>query len=130
IAISYLLWLIVKKYKRENKTLDRKIKERTSELNQTLENLNTTVSQLQNTESKLQTSVLQKDQIINMLLHDMKSPLFALRNGIEELDYKLNLKQAVDSDILRKSNLLREGISDVYSFSVNFFEWVKYQKEG
>jgi signal transduction histidine kinase len=120
----------IRRYKNENLILDKRIRERTGELNESLENLNLTVRQLQQTETRLQTSVLQKEQIINLLLHDMKSPLFALKKGIEELDYKLGQQPGLTTDIVGKSKLLREGISDVYSFSVNFFEWVKYQKEG
>jgi signal transduction histidine kinase len=120
----------IRYYKNENLILDKRIRERTGELNESLENLNVTVNQLQQTETRLQTSVLQKEQIINLLLHDMKSPLFALKKGIEELDYKLGVQPGLPTEIVGKSKLLREGISDVYSFSVNFFEWVKYQKEG
>jgi signal transduction histidine kinase len=129
IIILFFLYSI-RRYKDENLILDKRIRERTGELNESLENLNLTVSQLQGTETRLQTIVLQKEQIINMLLHDMKSPLFALKKGIEELDHKLGRQPGLTDEIVRKSRLLREGISDVYSFSVNFFEWVKYQKEG
>jgi signal transduction histidine kinase len=134
MAAALIIFMIfrysIRHYTNENLLLDRRIKERTHELNESLENLNTTVSQLQRAESQLQINVQQKENIINMLLHDMKSPLIALKNGIEELDYKLGIHDSVTEDILRKSRLLREGISDVYSFSVNFFDWVKYQKEG
>jgi signal transduction histidine kinase len=120
----------IRHYRNENLILDQRIKQRTRELNDSLQHLNATVSQLQRTETQLQTNVQQKEQIINMLLHDMKSPLFALKYGIEELDYTLSMQISVTDEVLRKSHLLREGISDVYSFSVNFFDWVKYQKEG
>jgi signal transduction histidine kinase len=130
IIIVLFFRSVIRRYKNENMMLDNRIKERTHELNESLENLHETVTQLQQAEAQLQTNVQQKEQIINMLLHDMKSPLFALKNGIEELDYKLSLQPSTNDDILRKSRMLREGISDVYSFSVNFFDWVKYQKEG
>ncbi len=122
--------LLTRRYEKQNALLERKIQERTGALNESLESLGITVQQLRDTESRLHTSISRKDKIINMLLHDMKSPLFALKNGIEELDDKLNHYEGIQKDVLRKSGLLREGISDVYSFSVNFFDWVKYQKEG
>ncbi|MBD2755291.1 ligand-binding sensor domain-containing protein [Spirosoma validum] len=117
-------------YQRQTTSLDQKIRERTRALNESLRHLNLTVERLQVVEARLQTSLLQKDHIIKLLLHDMKSPLFALKMGIEELDDNLSLQVGLPSAIVRKSHLLREGINEVYSFSVNFFDWVKYQQEG
>ncbi|MVM35654.1 hypothetical protein GO755_36905 [Spirosoma sp. HMF4905] len=117
-------------YQRKTITLDQKIKERTQELNESLDHLHLTVERLQVVEARLQASLLQKDRIINMLLHDMKSPLFALKKGIEELDDRLSGQLGLSDVIASKSQLLRAGINDVYSFSINFFEWIKYQQEG
>lgn len=130
LAILGFLRLSLNRFRKKNTALEKKIQERTKELNDSLKSLNATVDRLKNTELRLHTSISQKDRIINMLLHDMKSPLFALKNGIEELDDKLSRQGGIQEEVLQKSGLLREGIRDVYSFSVNFFDWVKYQKEG
>lgn len=119
-----------RKLKRENILLDQLVKDRTLVLNESLESLYNTVEQLKRTEEELRVNVAQKEQIISMLLHDMKSPLIALKAGIEELDNRLTGAVGLSTELLNKSRNLREGINDVYSFSVNFFEWVRYQKEG
>ncbi|OJW72665.1 two-component regulator propeller domain-containing protein [Spirosoma sp. 48-14] len=117
-------------YQKMTISLDEKVKERSQELNESVNHLNHTVERLQFVESRLKASLVQKDRIINLLLHDMKSPLFALKSGIEELDYRLSIHEGLSEAVIRKIKLLKEGINDVYSFSVNFFEWLKYQQEG
>ena len=92
---------------RQNTRLQRKVEERTEELEQ---------------------STLLKDQLLSVIMHDLRSPLFSMSLLISHLGENFKSMKADEvEDILRQLESSSRGISQ---FSTDFLTWYNSQMNG
>jgi K+-sensing histidine kinase KdpD len=108
--------------------LEKIIKEKTFELENTIEERDNSLLKLENSESKLSSLVVVQNKILNLVLHDLKSPLLFLNMLSKDA---VNQFKEDDIPATKKSlKSLSNGINEVVNFTNTFFEWIYFQRKG
>ena len=112
----------------KNKALEKTVADKTKELNKIIVDLDESVDKLETSESELNSLVVIQNKILNLVLHDLKSPLQFLKNISVDLNkfYKEKNEPATKSSI----DALTKGIEEIHNFSTTFFEWIYFQRKG
>jgi signal transduction histidine kinase len=113
MAVTFILFVLLsfrlrnRFLLRQNMRLQRKVEERTEELEQ---------------------STLVKDQLLSVIMHDLRSPLFSMSLLINHLGENFKRMKAEEvEDILRQLESSSRGISQ---FSTDFLTWYNSQMNG
>lgn len=120
--------LINKRLRRQNEELEEKVKNRTEEQQEVIKELDILVQKLLVTEHKLGENLLFKEQLISLVLHDMRSPINYLKIAIDDLSH--NIAHRDKASIQKTVDELREGVEEINIFSRTFFEWIYFQRKG
>ena len=121
ILICYLLFRIrLTRIKKEKQKIESIVKQRTEDLKMTAE-------QLRVSENDLRKSNQQKQQIITMIVHDLRSPLRFLKtitSGIMNA-----YQQEMSTNLSSTLNKLNGSASSLWEFTDRFFTWAITQQE-
>jgi len=117
-----------RRLKLQNEILEKKVEDRTLAQQETIKELDRMVHKLLETEKNLNENVTVKEQLISLVLHDMRSPLNYLRLAVDNLHRNINIysKEHIESELFD----LKEGVEEIHAFSKTFFEWVNFQRHG
>jgi signal transduction histidine kinase/ligand-binding sensor domain-containing protein len=90
--------------------------------------LEETVAMLQESEKALLKTNAQREKLISLVIHDLRSPLRFLTMLAGDLhDNQANLSPAESKD---RTYLVKKGAQDIYNFSEDFLLWVTSQKDN
>ncbi len=90
--------------------------------------LEETVAMLQESEKALLKTNAQREKLISLVIHDLRSPLRFLTMLASDLhDNQANLSPAEKKD---RTYLVKKGAQDIYNFSEDFLLWVTSQKDN
>jgi signal transduction histidine kinase len=90
--------------------------------------LEETVAKLQESEKALLKTNAQREKLISLVIHDLRSPLRFLTMLAGDLhDNQANLSPAESKD---RTYLVKKGAQDIYNFSEDFLLWVTSQKDN
>lgn len=120
LAIYSVANYYIKKEKRIQKRLQLKVDERTQELQKTLK-------ELELSEFELNKIVLAHSKLLNIVTHDLRSPLSSLK--ILSKDIYEKVPEAKKE--LRQSSLeMVKGLTHLNNFTQSFFEWINLNRAG
>jgi len=121
IVICYFIFrLRLNRLKKEKNRIEKIVNERTLELE-------TTAQQLRLSEGALRQSNVQKEQIITMILHDLRSPLRFLKtitSGIMN-----NFQDEMSRSLSRSIDKLNGSALSLWEFTDRFFTWAITQQK-
>ncbi|HLI94175.1 MAG TPA: hypothetical protein VKU83_11215, partial [Puia sp.] len=107
--------------------LKRQVRVKQKALAQTVNQLKETVSRLEASEQALLKTNAQREKLISLVIHDLRSPLRFLTYLAGDLyDNHANLSPA---ELRERAYLLKKGTQDIYHFSADFLLWVTSQKD-
>lgn len=111
LAVGAIVNHRIKRLKREQIELQKKVKERTHELNEK--------------NDELQLVLQDKDRLISVVAHDLKNPMFAIVGSLENLIKKGSLN-GEDKDVI---NDVHKSAETLQNEMVRLLEWAKAKKE-
>jgi signal transduction histidine kinase len=105
-----------------------KLRARKRKLTATVHRLEETVEKLQRSERALLRTSKQREKLISLVIHDLRSPLRFLTMLAADLhDNQDNIPTA---DMKDRTYWIKKGAQDVYNFSEDFLLWVTSLKEN
>jgi signal transduction histidine kinase len=105
-----------------------KLRARKRKLTATVRRLEETVEKLQRSETALLRTSKQREKLISLVIHDLRSPLRFLTMLASDLhDNQDNIPPA---DLKDRTYWIKKGAQDVYNFSEDFLLWVTSLKEN
>lgn len=122
IILLYLLYRFrIRTIQKRNEELTTLVQQRTKDLNQT-------ILDLENSESNLNQLVVQQNEILNIVLHDLRSPLIGIRMLTNQTYETLKTKNysALAVNFLD----LKNSVENVNHFVESFFQWIYHQRYG
>jgi signal transduction histidine kinase len=105
-----------------------KLRDRKRKLNATVHRLQETVEKLQSSEKALLRNSKQREKLISLVIHDLRSPLRFL--NILAADLHDNQDKMSPAEIRDRTYWIKKGAQDVYNFSEDFLLWVTSLKEN
>jgi signal transduction histidine kinase len=115
-----LRWKLVEKKK--------EIRVKAEKLRGTVVALEETVKKLQESEKALLRTSQQREKLISLVIHDLRSPLRFLT--ILAADLHDNQGHSSMEELKERSFLVKKGAQDIYHFSEDFLLWVTSQKDN
>lgn len=113
---------------RANQYLEKRVEERTKELNESLEELKAVQANVQRANIELEKANDSKDKLFSIIGHDLKGPLNSIKVAMEYLleDFDDMDRQEIKRDVSVLSNAGESAI-DLLN---NLFEWAKTQTKA
>lgn len=109
----------------ENK---REVRRNQEALNETVTQLKDTVSRLEESEHALRKTSAQREKLISLVIHDLRSPLRFLTMLAADLhDNQTGLSAA---ELRDRTWWVKKGAQDIYNFSEDFLLWITSQKNN
>ena len=106
----------------------KEIRVKAEKLNATVVRLEETVTKLQLSEQALLRTNKQREKLISLVIHDLRSPLRFLTMLATDLhDNQSNFSPAEMKD---RTSWVKKGSQDIYHFSEDFLLWVTSQKDN
>jgi signal transduction histidine kinase len=106
----------------------KEIRVKTETLKGAVVRLEETVDKLQHSEQALLRTSKQREKLISLVIHDLRSPLRFLTMLAGDLhDNQANFSAA---DLKERSYWVKKGAQDIYHFSEDFLLWVTSQKDN
>jgi signal transduction histidine kinase len=129
-ALLTMLWLLYRwrlsLLSEQKKKLEKKVYQRTEELNSNMLHLEKTIKELELSEERIFRNGVFKEKVTSMILHDLRSPLRFLSGVANHIRQHYNRMPEPELD--RQLNELATACSNVYYFSNDFMEWIKAQQ--
>ena len=110
----------------QKKKLEKKVYQRTEELNSNMLHLEKTIKKLELSEERIFRNGMFKEKVTSMILHDLRSPLRFLSGVATYIRQHYDQMPAPELD--KQLNELASACSNVYYFSNDFMEWIKAQQ--
>jgi signal transduction histidine kinase len=115
------IWLKLAEKKKE-------VRRNQQTLGETVIQLKDTVAKLQESEQALRKTSAQREKLISLVIHDLRSPLRFLTMLAGDLhDNQPDLSAA---DIRERAWLVKKGALDIYNFSEDFLLWITSQRNN
>ena len=121
ILIYFMQRFRIQRIYKRNEEFDLRIAEKMIKLESTIE-------KLEISESEMRSLVVIQEKIMNIVLHDMQSPLQFLQNIAEDARTALRSKNLITMD--DKLNVLSRSLNRITNFTSSFFNWIYYQRKG
>ena len=97
-------------------------------LSETVARLENTVARLQESEQALRKTSAQREKLISLVIHDLRSPLRFLTMLASDLH---DNQQALSAaEVKERSWLVKKGALDIYNFSEDFLLWITSQRNN
>ncbi len=127
LAVLVLLGLLVQL---RLKLIEKKqeIRVKAEKLKSTVVRLEETVTKLQHSEQALLRTSRQREKLISLVIHDLRSPLRFLTMLAGDLHDNQGNLSAVE--LKNRTYWVKKGTQDVYNFSEDFLLWVTSQKDS
>ncbi|HET6254751.1 MAG TPA: ATP-binding protein [Puia sp.] len=126
IALIFLILYVRSRLKLAEKKKEVRLKQET--LSETVTQLKDTVARLQESEQALLMTSAQREKLISLVIHDLRSPLRFLTMLAGDLhDNQAALSPA---EIRERAYLVKKGALDIYNFSDDFLLWITSQKDN
>ena len=120
IGLVQLRWKLVEKKK--------EIRVKAEKLKGMVTTLEDTVSKLQESETALHRTSKQREKLISLVIHDLRSPLRFLT--MLAADLHDNQTHFSVEEMKERSWWVKKGSQDIYNFSEDFLLWVTSQKDN
>ncbi len=128
LSLFGIFWYRLKLSRDKNQYLGKLVAQKTNELNNNIIILNSTIEKLEKSDSELSSLAVVQSKILNLVLHDLKSPIQFLKFQVEDAIKFFNEKnEKATSDSLSSLN---RGILEISHFSNSFFDWIYFQRNG
>ena len=105
-----------------------KLVEKKKEMKATVVRLEETVTKLQHSEQALLRTSRQREKLISLVIHDLRSPLRFLTMLAGDLHD--NQDGFTPAELKDRSFWVKKGAQDIYNFSEDFLLWVTSQKDN
>jgi signal transduction histidine kinase len=106
----------------------REVRKNQETLSETVTQLRDTVARLQESEQALVKTSAQREKLISLVIHDLRSPLRFLTMLAADLhDNQPGLSAAETKE---RAWLVKKGALDIYNFSQDFLLWITSQKDN
>ncbi|WP_447642907.1 MULTISPECIES: sensor histidine kinase [Chitinophagaceae] len=135
LAIALVLisfWTVLqfrtKKMQKEHRRIENLVEVRTAELNKTIKMLEQSEESLKQSEVSLNKSNILKDQIITMVLHDLRSPISFL--GTISRYLSTHFREMRSEEVSGMFKDLNTSIGSMKNFMEQFFSWATSQREN
>jgi signal transduction histidine kinase len=126
VALILLILLVQNRLKLAEKKKEVRLKQET--LSETVTQLKETVAKLQASEQALLKTNAQREKLISLVIHDLRSPLRFLTMLAGDLhDSQPGLSSA---ELKEHAWLVKKGAQDIYNFSEDFLLWITSQKDN
>ena len=108
-----------------NQYLERRVEDRTQELNDSLEELKLIQKEIEKANQALEKSNIAKDKLFSIIGHDLRGPMNSIRVSMEYLleDFEEMSKEEIKSDM----GILYRASGSAIALLNNLFEWAKTQ---
>ncbi|HTR30583.1 MAG TPA: ATP-binding protein [Puia sp.] len=121
VILLVRIWLKLAEKKRE-------VRRNQQTLSETVIQLKDTVAKLQESDQALRKTSAQREKLISLVIHDLRSPLRFLTMLAGDLyDNQAGLSAA---DIRERAWLVKKGALDIYNFSEDFLLWITSQRNN
>jgi signal transduction histidine kinase len=126
VTVISLIALARIRIKLAEKKKDLRLKQET--LSETVTRLKDTVARLQSSEQALVKTNAQREKLISLVIHDLRSPLrfLTMLSG----DLHDNLTSFNPTEIRERTFLVKKGAQDISHFSEDFLLWITSQKDN
>jgi signal transduction histidine kinase len=126
VAMALLILLVQNRMKLAEKKSEVRLKQQT--LSETVKRLEDTVARLESSERALLKTNAQREKLISLVIHDLRSPLrFLTMLAADLFDNQAQLSPA---DMKERAYLVKKGAQDIYNFSDDFLLWVTSQRDN
>lgn len=126
VALILLIALVQNRMNLAQKKKDLRIKQEA--LTETVTQLKDTVAKLQASEQALLKTNAQREKLISLVIHDLRSPLRFLTLLAGDLHDNQSALSA--SDMKERTYWVKKGAQDIYNFSEDFLLWITSQKDN
>jgi|GEM_PF-650931 len=128
LSFGVMLQLRTRKLQKDRQRIEALVKVRTAELNKTIKMLEQSKNSLKKSEISLNKSNILKDQIITMVLHDLRSPISFL--GTISRYLTTHFKEMTSDEVTNMLKDLNTSIGSMKNFMEQFFSWATSQREN
>lgn len=125
-ALILLIALVQNRMNLSQKKKDLRIKQET--LTDTVTQLKNTVAKLQASEQALLKTNAQREKLISLVIHDLRSPLRFLT--LLASDVHDNQPALSAAEMKERTYWVKKGAQDIYHFSEDFLLWITSQKDN
>jgi len=126
IAVILGILLVQKRHQLDEKKME--VRKNQQTLSETVIRLKETVAKLQESEKALVKTSAQREKLISLVIHDLRSPLRFLTMLAGDLyDNQPGLSSA---EMKERAWLVKKGALDIYHFSDDFLLWITSQKDN
>lgn len=125
-VLALLIWSAQLRWKLVEKKKEIRVK--AEKLRGTVVALEETVKKLQESEKALLRTSQQREKLISLVIHDLRSPLRFLT--ILAADLHDNQGHFSMEEMKERSYMVKKGAQDIYHFSEDFLLWVTSQKDN
>jgi signal transduction histidine kinase len=128
IAIALILGILLVQKRHQLDEKKTEVRKNQQTLNATVTRLKETVAKLQESEKALVKSSAQREKLISLVIHDLRSPLRFLTMLAGDLyDNQSGLSS---EEMKERAWLVKKGALDIYHFSDDFLLWITSQKDN
>jgi signal transduction histidine kinase len=128
IAVALVLGVLLVQKRHELAEKKREVRRNQQTLSETVIQLKDTVARLQESEKALVKTSAQREKLISLVIHDLRSPLRFLTMLAGDL-YD-NQPELTPAEMKERAWLVKKGAQDIYNFSEDFLLWITSQKDN
>jgi signal transduction histidine kinase len=128
IAVALVLGILLLQKWHELAEKKREVRRNQQTLSETVIQLKDTVSRLQESEKALVKTSAQREKLISLVIHDLRSPLRFLTMLAGDL-YD-NQPELTRAEMKERAWLVKKGALDIYNFSEDFLLWITSQRDN
>jgi signal transduction histidine kinase len=125
-VLALLIWSAQLRWKLVEKKKEIRVK--AEKLRGTVVTLEETIMKLQDSEKALLRTSQQREKLISLVIHDLRSPLRFLT--MLAADLHDNQDRFSQEEVKERSYMVKKGAQDIYHFSEDFLLWVTSQKDN
>ena len=128
IAVALVLGILLVQKWHQLAEKKREVHKNQQALSETVIQLKDTVAKLQESEKALVKTSAQREKLISLVIHDLRSPLRFLTMLAGDLYDKQH--ELSPAEMKERAYLVKKGSLDIYNFSEDFLLWITSQKDN
>jgi len=128
IAITLVLGILLVQKGHQLTEKNREVRRNQQTLSETVTQLKDTVARLQESEKALVKTSAQREKLISLVIHDLRSPLRFLTMLAGDLYDKQH--ELSPAEMKERAYLVKKGALDIYNFSEDFLLWITSQRDN
>ncbi len=127
-ALTLILGIMLVRYRLKLAEKNREVRRNRETLSETVTQLKDTVARLEESEQALVKTSAQREKLISLVIHDLRSPLrFLTMLAVDLHDNQTGLSPA---EVRERTYWVKQGALDIYNFSEDFLLWITSKKDN